>query len=136
MALLITLTLPGLPVGKARARVTTRGTYTPAKTRNYEGMVRQLAAIEMAGEPPTLDPVELALTAWLPVPQSASKKRQTAMLAGELRPTGRPDLDNIAKAWSDGMNQIVYRDDAQIVRIVLEKRYGVTPKVVVTVRAA
>ena len=46
----------------------------------------------------------------------------------------RPDLDNIVKAWADGMNGVVYRDDALIVRKVAEKRYGPQALVAVTVR--
>jgi hypothetical protein len=39
----ISFTLPGAPVGKARARVTKNGTYTPRKTRRHGSAVRAAA---------------------------------------------------------------------------------------------
>ena len=42
-------------------------------------------------------------------------------------PTGRPDLDNLIKALTDACNGIVWRDDAQIVRLMAEKRYSEQP---------
>ena len=47
-------------------------------------------------------------------------------------PQGKnPDLDSTAKAWFDALNGVVYRDDALIVRISPEKRYGPLPLVTV-----
>ena len=37
------------------------------------------------------------------------------MLEWEIRPTKRPDLDNIAKAVLDALNGLAYQDDSQIV---------------------
>ena len=68
------------------------------------------------------------------VPASWSKARQAMALTGNIKPGKKPDLDNIAKSWADGMNGVVYRDDALIVRAVLEKTYGPAALVVATVR--
>ena len=50
-----------------------------------------------------------------------------------MRPTGRPDLDNIVKLYADAFNSVVWRDDSQVVRVVSEKRYSDRPGVLVTV---
>ena len=67
------------------------------------------------------------------IPSSWSKKKQAAAEAGEVRPTGRPDLDNIVKLYADAFNGVVWRDDSQVVRVVSEKRYSDRPGVLVTV---
>ena len=36
-------------------------------------------------------------------------------------PVGTPDLDNLAKLFCDAMNKILWRDDAQIVELVISK---------------
>jgi Holliday junction resolvase RusA-like endonuclease len=41
---------------------------------------------------------------------------------GDLYP-GKPDLDNICKGVLDAMNNVVYIDDALIVRLVVTKKY-------------
>lgn len=49
----------------------------------------------------------------------------------------RVDCDNLAKSVSDAMNWIVYRDDSQIVKLTIEKKYDKSnPGVFVSVREA
>jgi Holliday junction resolvase RusA-like endonuclease len=69
------------------------------------------------------------------IPQSWSQKKQRMALAGEVRPTGKPDADNVLKAMCDGMNGVVWRDDAQAVEVSVSKRYGPTPGVTVRVES-
>lgn len=134
----VTVMLAGAPQGKGRARAFIRaghvGHYTPEKTRTYEGMIRTAAMAEMVGRAPIEGPVELVLRAVFAIPSSWPLRKQQQAILGVVKPTKKPDLDNIAKAWKDGLNEVVYRDDAQIVRTTQEKRYGPQPLVVVTVR--
>jgi Holliday junction resolvase RusA-like endonuclease len=131
----VTVAIPGAPKGKARARVTRAGiAFTPAETRNREAFVKMLAAQEMAGRPPLEGPCELVMRAVAPIPASWPKKRQAAAMAGEIRPTGKPDLDNQIKLITDALNGVVYRDDAQIVRMAVEKVYGPQPLTVATIK--
>lgn len=134
----ITISLAGAPQGKGRARsFLQRGnivTTTPPKTRTYEGMIRTAAMDAIRDQAPFEQPVEFVMRAVFPVPASWSKRKQQQALVGEIKPGKKPDLDNIAKAWNDALNGVVYRDDSLIVRSVLEKTYGPQPLVVVTVR--
>lgn len=133
----VIFTVPGVPVGKGRARVATIGgrarLYTPAKTASYEGLIAHEARIAMGGQPLMLGGVEVVLDIAVPVPASWSKKKQRAALAGEVRPTGKPDIDNTCKAIFDGINQVVWKDDSQVVAVTARKRYAETPGVVVQV---
>lgn len=133
----LTFSLAGHPQGKGRARAFRRGGfighYTPEATRSYEGMIREVATQEMAGRAPTGEPVRITLTAFFDVPRSFSKIKAARALGKDIVPAKRPDLDNIAKAFLDAMNGVVFRDDCQIVRCDLAKVYGPTPQVVVTV---
>lgn len=134
----VVIVLPGEPQGKSRARAFRRGPiighYTPKKTRLYESAIRVAAMQAMGARMPIEGAVRLELEALCPVPRSWTQRRREAALAGAIRPTSRPDLDNISKAWLDGLNGIAYRDDAQIVEIRALKRFSVTPQVIATVK--
>jgi Holliday junction resolvase RusA-like endonuclease len=125
----IVVEVPGPPRGKGRPRFVrkTGRAFTDPKTENYEGMLRQRAADVMAGRCPMDGPLWVLLEIVFPVPASWSLKKQAAALRGDLWPTGRPDVDNTLKIFGDGLNSILWRDDAQIVRVGVVKKYGERP---------
>jgi Holliday junction resolvase RusA-like endonuclease len=51
------------------------------------------------------------------------------MLAGEIKPTGRPDLDNVIKSILDALNGVAYSDDSAVISVTAEKRYAENPRV-------
>jgi Holliday junction resolvase RusA-like endonuclease len=130
----VTVVIAGEPVAKARPRLTRRGiAYTPAHTRKYEAHGRLAAQLAMGDRPPIEVPVRLELVAELPIPDSWSGRRRALAVTGDLLPTSRPDVDNFIKAGLDSLNEIVVRDDSQIVEITARKRFSIAPKLVMTV---
>jgi Holliday junction resolvase RusA-like endonuclease len=130
----ITVIIAGEPVAKGRPRATRRGIlYTPAHTRKYEAHGRLAAQLAMGDRPPIEGPVRLELLAELPIPVSWSNKKRSRAITGDVLPIGRPDIDNFLKAGADSINEIVIRDDSQIVEVRARKRYSLTPKLVLTV---
>jgi Holliday junction resolvase RusA-like endonuclease len=129
----VTIIIGGEPVPKGRPRVGRGHIYTPDKTRAYEGMVRQLAALEMRGKMPLQGPVKIELLVELAVPRSWSRTRELAAIAGEIMPASRPDLDNFCKAALDACNGIIIGDDAQIVELRARTKFGGQPKLIMTV---
>lgn len=80
-------------------------------------------------------PVELDVCCVFPVPRSWPSWRRAAA-AGCLRP-GKPDADNLAKLVKDAGSGVLWIDDAQVVRLMVEKLYarpGEEPCTLVTVR--
>ena len=136
---MLEFTIPGSPVAKGRPKLTTINgmarAYTPSKTRNYEALVRLASEQAMAGRPLFDCPLGLTVSVFIEPPASWSKKRRVAALAGEVLPTKRPDVDNYIKAILDGMNSVVFADDARIVDLVVKKRFSESPSVVVAIVA-
>jgi Holliday junction resolvase RusA-like endonuclease len=132
----VTFTVPGQPVAKGRARISTFGghvrSYTPEKTRRYENQVSAYAAEAMRNMPLLGGPVEVVVQAFMMVPASWSLKKRLSAIAGQIKPTTKPDLDNIVKAL-DGMNGIVVVDDSQIVKLTATKQYSEIPQLIVSV---
>jgi len=121
----ISLTIPGPPVGKQRARICRTGHYTPAKTVNYETLIKELFAIAYPNHVPFSGPISLQVRAFIaPSKADAGKLKRTP----RLRPTKKPDLDNIIKLVCDALNGLAYADDKQIVAVLSGKNYSDQPR--------
>lgn len=135
----ITFTVPGKPQGKARPRVVRQGgvtrSFTPEKTVLYENWIRTCYQ-QAAGEYrfPDDAPLELVVTAAFPVPKSFSRRKREGCLSGLIRPTGKPDCDNIAKSVADALNGVAYRDDSRVCKLTVMKKYGEAEGLKVVVR--
>jgi Holliday junction resolvase RusA-like endonuclease len=144
----IIISIPGDAVGKGRARhrhVKTKDgrefdmAYTPAKTRQYEGIVRSRAEDAMAGRPPLQGPLHVAVVIRVRPPMSWPTWKREAALRGDIVPDSKPDSDNIKKAIYDGINGVVWVDDNQAAVGAWRKEYHDKPGVfvkVVPLRAA
>ena len=94
--------IDGEPAGKGRPRFVRTSTraraVTPSKTRAYENHVRleynrQVENFRF-GEGEML---KMNVLAYFSIPQSKSKKMKHEMLSNNIRPTKKPDMDNILK---------------------------------------
>ena len=129
----------GEPVGKGRPKFTTISgftkTYTPEKTVSFENLVK-LSYQEAFGNEKPFDKdeqLEVRITAFFQIPKSASKKKAAQMLSGFIKPTKRPDLDNVAKAVLDALNKIAFYDDSQVCELSVSKMYSDNPRVIVRI---
>jgi len=133
----VSFVVEGEPVAKGRPRagMTDEGIRmrTPAKTKAYERKIRAAAKVGMHGRIPFGRPVALKVAIYLEIPQSWAKARQTKARIGVICATNKPDADNVLKAIKDGMNEIVYEDDSQVVDIAVTKKYAIEPRVEVEV---
>lgn len=75
----------------------------------------------------------VSIEAHYSIPTSKPKKMQAAMRDGAMRPTTKPDIDNVIKAVLDGLNGVAYADDSQVVALSASKCYSDDPRVVVIV---
>lgn len=130
----IELTIPGTPFGKQRPKFTSRGKFgkavTPEKTVNYETLVKLLYN-EKYGELSfdTEEPLKMTIRAYMQIPSSKSNKQKKLMKKNILRPTKKPDWDNIGKIIGDALNAIAYPDDKQIVEAHIVKFFDENPRV-------
>lgn len=127
----------GDPQGKGRPRFSTVcghvHTRTPDETVLYENLVKTEYRQQVGVKFPDDAMLDVRIFAYYPIPKSASKQKRQAMLEKKIRPTKKPDWDNVGKVICDSLNGIAYRDDAQVVDSMVRKFYGEDPKVVVTI---
>jgi len=147
--LIASITLMGPPRGKGRPRTRVVGNFatifTDKKTRNYESDLKQAGIVAMQGRSATDEALSVVVRAFMPVPESWSRKKREAALAGDLMPTSGIDLDNIVKML-DGLNYhepafkgdrikvpIIWKNDSQIVSLQAIKVYSDRPRLVIDV---
>lgn len=119
----------GKPQGKARARtfynsrVGKMQSITPEQTKSYENLIRwsyKAAGGKYLGE----KTLQVHIEAVYPIPKAFNKTKQGEALGGGIRPTTKPDCDNIIKVVLDALNGVAYYDDKQVVCVSCNKYYG------------
>ncbi len=135
----IKFTVPGEPQGKGRPRFSTYGgivhTRTPDATVIYENLIKTEYQLQCGTHKfPKATPLAIRIVAYYSIPPSKSKKQQALMRSHAVRPTKKPDWDNIGKVVADSLNQIAYHDDSQIVDSVVQKYYSDDPRVEVYIK--
>ena len=136
----VKFTVPGCPQGKGRPKFVKIGNftkaYTPKETVQYENLIK-LCYQEAAGMQRFDDEamIDARIMAYYSIPKSVSKKKHELMVGKVIRPTKKPDADNICKSVLDALNGIAYHDDAAVVDVQIRKFYSENPRVEVILRA-
>lgn len=136
----LTFFVSGTPKGqpRARARFGLRGVYDPGTANEWKAIVRA-GLLENWDRSVFTGPVALTIVFFFPRPQSHYTKKGLRPNAAKWCQT-KPDADNSAKAVMDAMSSKhkgkakavisaisalgVWKDDAQVCRLVVEKLYG------------
>lgn len=135
---MIVFTVEGKPQGKARARtfynkrLGRMQSITPEQTKSYEDLIRwsyTAAGGKYLGE----TTLQVDIRAYYPIPKAFSKAKTNDAVTQKLRPTTKPDCDNIIKVVLDALNGVAYYDDKQVICVSCNKYYGETGYLKVTI---
>lgn len=121
--------------GKSRPRMNTKTgrAYTPTKTKLYEYALRQWFCMNYPNFKPIEGRVKVSIIAYFEVPKSTRKKKEAEMLSNNISPTKKPDIDNIVKIVLDGMNKFAFKDDTQVIKLDVEKKYAEKPRMYIKI---
>jgi len=110
-------------------------THKSTEQRTAEGKLLALL-YEHRPRAPLSGPIGLGVRVYLPIPPSFSKKKRALALAGELRPTVKPDLDNLLKHLQDVAQGVFWIDDKQVVEYLpgTGKYYGEPARWEITIK--
>ena len=129
----VTFWLEGEPVAKARPRMTMSGhVYTPDKTTKAENAIRR--GWQEHGGSMIHGPVSVSVVFMLKTPASWPMAKRMLAQEREIRPTKKPDVDNLVKTVMDALNGLAYYDDKHIVELSARKIYARNPGTVIRVR--
>ena len=77
--------------------------------------------------------LSVEINCYFGIPKSTSKKNKLLMLSHTIRPIKKPDLDNIAKICLDALNSLAYKDDSQVVDLIISKWHSNEPRVCIQI---
>lgn len=128
------------PVGQMRVRACVRGrhagTYKAPRQAQREQTLAALLAPHVPAEPMT-GPLTLYVNCHFAIPPSKPRRWREEALRGMIRPTVKPDADNLAKHLKDVMTDLQFwSDDKQVVELVVRKWYSLRDKWDVELRPA
>lgn len=121
------------PFGKERHRFGRGTVYTPKKTSSHEIMIGNLANTAMRGRQILKCACSVFIIVEEEVPKTWPKWKREAALDGFIAHTKKPDIDNIGKLILDSINGIVYKDDSQVRRLTVNKRFAECNKTTVDI---
>lgn len=107
-------------------------TYDPPESAKYKKHVAEVAS---AYKTEVLIDSEIRLTidVYRKIPKSFTKKKLKQIEDGELLPTSKPDVDNLAKGIKDGITGVLWKDDSLIVELIVRKFYSDNPRAEITI---
>ena len=127
--------VPGKVIGKGRPRLNsyTGVVYTPTKTKDYESLVEQYFLLKYPRFKALEGRIKVSIIAYFSIPKTTKKADINEMLENNISPTKKPDIDNIVKSILDSMNKFAFKDDNQITKLEVEKKYSIEDKVYVKI---
>ncbi|MDC0763449.1 RusA family crossover junction endodeoxyribonuclease [Brevibacillus sp. AG] len=132
----IVFTVYGEPVAQGRPKATTVGgfvrMYDPKKSKDFKDFVK-LVASEHAPAALLEGQLKMKVDVFRTIPKSLSKKKAAQAEAGEIRPTSKPDVDNYLKGIKDALKSVIWKDDSQVVEVLVSKWYSERPRVEVQI---
>ncbi len=120
----------GQPVRDANGRIMINMADACKKSPGWKKLVGEIARIEMKAKgihQPAAGPLRLVARFYKVRPGTHFRSGRFSEIMKDDAPpfpTGSPDVLKLARAVEDGMNEIVYLDDSQIVRETITKEYG------------
>lgn len=127
--------IPGKVIGKGRPRLNsyTGAVYTPTRTKDYESLVEQYFLLKYPRFKALEGRIKVNIIAYFAIPKTTKKSDINEMLENNISPTKKPDIDNIVKVLLDSMNKFAFKDDNQITKLEVEKKYAQEDKVYVKI---
>ncbi len=127
--------VPGKVIGKGRPRLNTYTgvVYTPTKTKDYETLIEQYFLLKYPKIKMLEGRIKVSIIAYFSIPKATKKEDINEMLQNNISPTKKPDIDNIVKIILDSMNKFAFKDDIQITKLEVEKKYAMEDKIYIKI---
>lgn len=108
----------------------------PQETVDYETYIKEIFVISYPDFILLEGPLKIQITAWLMIPKSTSKKKAKLMIERIIRPTKKPDWENVAKSVCDALEKLAYKNNSQIVTGIIHKFYSIRPRLEIEIYGA
>jgi len=134
MSQLINMTVPGEP--KPWQVWVRKSAPTPGylEFKAYQQTIQAKCLEAWATKPLIETAVEIHLEFVRSYPKNLPKREASRERKVREAICRKPDLDNMVKAAIDGVKGIIIKDDTVVVKLTAEKRFGLEPMTMITVK--
>lgn len=125
---MISIDLFGDPIAQQRPRFARKGKFVSCydnQAKIKEGYKWQIRS--QFREEPLMVPLSLDLVFFMPIPSSLSFVKKRQMANGLIGHSKKPDLDNLVKFVLDCLNELLFKDDSQVIELRAKKVYSTNP---------
>lgn len=122
-----------VPMGAVR--MTGRGKWVKDNAQRYLAYKEEICwqtRQQMKNKDPITGPIAVNVQFRMPIPKSWSKKKKSEA-EGQYH-TKRPDTDNLIKGLFDSLNNLVWKDDNQVCKILAKKIYSSKPGIEIEIK--
>lgn len=102
--------------------------YKPKEVRNFHAVVAVESRTAFGSQEWFKGPVQVDLVHFKVRPKTQTKEARNSEWC-----ITKPDVDNTTKNIFDPMNKVIFKDDAQVCKLNVEKRYAAQEYLVVTI---
>lgn len=133
----VILVVPGRPVPQPRVRLGKSGfVYDPAT--HYKSLTRcaiwRDKSVIVGEEFLLTGALTCEFNFYLNCPNSWPASRKIQAYNGDILPKSRPDTSNYIKLYEDCLNDIVWKDDSQLIRVTGTKLYSHSERIEIIIR--
>lgn len=117
-----------VPVRRPDGSIVVNTTDDNPESKAWMGKVARHAIARYRAQPIAESALEVDATFFVRRPEGHYGTGRNARLVRDsapARPMVRPDIDKLTRGTLDALTGIVWKDDGQIVRLVVEERYGI-----------
>jgi len=117
------------PTGKKTVHHTKSGIAYHTKEQKFNENSLMTEMLQYRPSEPIIDPIELSLGLYFPVPRSKPKWWRMAALNGFIKHDKKPDADNCMKQLCDCLEKLQFiKNDSQIYYSTIHKMYSLNPR--------
>jgi Holliday junction resolvase RusA-like endonuclease len=116
-----------LPKGTPRPRCGKHGVFYVKDAKKYKKLFEDFAKVNDITLITT--PTKFHCISYLPIPTTMKPVDKVLAELGFIRPTSKPDWDNLAKCYCDMIQDILLYDDSLIIEGSSKKFYSVKPRI-------
>lgn len=126
----INITFYGEPKAQKRHRAASNMSHFYDPSKSFKVYVNESIRNELGHDfKPISTEIYFNTRFFMPYPKSTNRKNSVLMELGVIRPTKKPDIDNLTKLLYDALKSLLYTDDSLIIGNEAEKYYSCKPRV-------
>lgn len=124
-----------IPISSARPRLGKFGNFYVPKGAINKKIIQNLVKLQLPANFKIINsPIRIQIHYYFPILKSSSRIIQLLCESKIIKPTKKPDIDNLEKAYLDAFTKFIWDDDICVIETINRKFYSSEPRVEITIK--